>query len=181
MAQEITQIRSDTVYQNQWMTVREDAVRFPNGHEGIYGVVEKVDFSLIVPIHDGGRIEMVEQFRYPLGGRFWELPQGSWETDETLSPLEVARRELLEETGLVAQEMTELGYFFEAPGFCSQGCHLFVARDLSRGQRQLEATESDLINATYSVDEIVAMIKSGGIRDAVSIAAIGYLRLLGEL
>ncbi len=62
------------------MKVHEDAVMFSDGSEGIYGVVDKEDFALIIPMGDDGRFQLVEQYRYPVGGRYWEFPQGSWET-----------------------------------------------------------------------------------------------------
>lgn len=73
------------MYSNRWMTVREDAVRRTDGSEGIFGVVEKTGCSLIVPF-DGSHVHLVEQFRYPVGDRFWELPQGSWESDVAADP-----------------------------------------------------------------------------------------------
>ncbi|MEV2216103.1 NUDIX hydrolase [Streptomyces sp. NPDC050997] len=68
---------SRLVYRNSWMTVREDALRRPDGSDGIYGVVDKPDFVLIIPV-EGDGFHIVEQYRYPVGGRFWEFPQGSW-------------------------------------------------------------------------------------------------------
>ena len=88
------------VYENRWMRVREDTIRRPDGSSGIYGVVEKPDFVVIVPVDDDGRLHLVEQYRYPVKGRYWELPQGSWEQAPGAEPLEMARAELREETGL---------------------------------------------------------------------------------
>jgi len=75
---EIETLESRVVYQNKWMSVREDKIRRASGVEGIFGVVDKADFVVILPIQDG-YIHLVEQYRYPVEGRFWELPQGSWE------------------------------------------------------------------------------------------------------
>ena len=79
------------VYENRWMRVREDTIRRPDGSSGIYGVVEKPDFVVIVPVDDDGRLHLVEQYRYPVKGRYWELPQGSWEQASGAEPLEMAR------------------------------------------------------------------------------------------
>ena len=97
------------VYENRWMRVREDTIRRRDGSKGIYGVVEKPDFVVIIPVEDDGRLYLVEQFRYPVKGRYWEFPQGSWEQIEGADPLEMARGELREETGLDAAEMTDVG------------------------------------------------------------------------
>ena len=63
------------------MRVREDMIRRRDGSTGIYGVVEKPDFVVIVPVEDDGRVHLVEQYRYPVKGRYWEFPQGSWERE----------------------------------------------------------------------------------------------------
>ena len=96
------------------MTVREDQVRRADGSAGIYGVVEKPDSALVLPRWADG-FWLVEQFRYPVGRRAWEFPQGSWGAggpggDQT----ELARRELAEETGLRAGTLRHLGHLFEA-------------------------------------------------------------------
>jgi len=73
---EIRQLASRVVYENRWMRVREDDVRRADGSGGIFGVVEKPDFALIVPLAADGGVWAVEQFRYPVGGRFLEFPAG---------------------------------------------------------------------------------------------------------
>ena len=91
MSEEIKTLASKTVYTNRWMTVREDSIERQSGHTGIYGVVEKADFAVIAAVQDG-KIYLVEQYRYPVAGRYWELPQGSWESS-TIAPLELAAAE----------------------------------------------------------------------------------------
>src|ERR1700744_1532215 len=92
------------IYKNHWMRLREDAIERDNGFHGIYGVVEKMDCAIILPI-DGDHIWLVEQYRYPIGERALELPQGGWEADN-VDPEALARGELSEETGLIAGRMT---------------------------------------------------------------------------
>ena len=96
----ITTLASREVYRNHWLRVREDEILRSNGARGIYGVVEKDDCAIILPI-DKGRVWLVEQFRYTIQERALELPQGGWEM-EAVDPEELARGELKEETGLVA-------------------------------------------------------------------------------
>ena len=112
--------RSREVYRNAWMSVREDEVVRADGTRGTYGVVDKPDFALVVPVADGG-FWLVEQFRYPVGRRGWEFPQGSWGSGASGTSAELARAELAEETGLRAGRLRHLGHLLEAPGFCSQG------------------------------------------------------------
>ena len=100
------------------MRVREDEILRSNGEKGIYGVVEKHDAAIIVPIDDG-RVWLVEQFRYTVQEHALELPQGGWEM-EIDSPEELARGELKEELGLDAAHMTHLGTLWIAYGFLRQ-------------------------------------------------------------
>ncbi len=86
---------SRIVYQNRWMTVREDEIRRADGSKGIFGVVEKPDAAMVIPV-EHGRVHMVQQFKYAVGGRFWEFPQGTWEQASQLhhrraGPRRVAR------------------------------------------------------------------------------------------
>src|SRR5580658_4287562 len=96
----ITTLSSREVYKNQWLRLREDEILRSNGKRGIYGVVEKDDAAIILPI-DHGRVWLVEQFRYTIEEREIELPQGGWEM-EVENPEELARGELKEELGLNA-------------------------------------------------------------------------------
>lgn len=177
---DITTTGSRVVYENRWMRVREDAIRRRDGSAGIYGVVEKPDFVVIVPI-DGDRLHLVEQFRYPVGRRYWELPQGSWEDQPDADPLDLARGELREETGLDAAEMIHAGHLFEAYGYSNQGCHVFVARRLRRGRSAPDREEQDLVTASFPIAEVERMVCDGEIKDAATIAALGMVRLKGLL
>ena len=174
------QIATREVYRNAWMRVREDDVRFADGSEGIYGVVEKPDFALIVPVHADGRLQLVEQFRYPVGARYWEFPQGAWDAEDG-APEDIARRELEEETGLRAGRITHAGRLFEAYGFCDQAFHIFLAEDLSPGTAQRDAQELDMRTDRFELGTVKAMIASGTIADAPSIAALGLLMMSGAL
>jgi ADP-ribose pyrophosphatase len=168
---------SREVYRNRWMRVREDAVQFPNGTRGVYGVVEKPDFVAIVPIDTQKRIQLVQQYRYPVGGRYWEIPQGSWEDKPGSDPEMVAMAELREETGLRAGRLLRVGHLFQAYGYSNQGYHLYIASELEQGQANLDTTESDLISQGFSVSEVRRMILEGEIKDATTVAALGYLLL----
>src|ERR1039457_2636699 len=103
----ITTLATREVYRNHWMLVREDQILRSNGEKGIYGVVDKDDSAIILPI-DGDRVWLVEQFRYTIQERALELPQGGWEM-EIDNPEELARGELKEELGLNSAQMTYLG------------------------------------------------------------------------
>lgn len=179
---DIRPVDSRVVYENRWMRVREDAIERVDGSRGIYGVVEKPDFVVIAAVDRArGLIHLVEQYRYPVAGRYWELPQGSWETRPDVPPEEVARAELSEETGIVARKMTRVGDLFLAYGYSSQRYHIFLAEDLAQGATALEAEEADLVSRAFSLADVETMIADGTIRDATTVAALGLMRLKGLL
>ncbi|NUT99650.1 MAG: NUDIX hydrolase, partial [Saccharothrix sp.] len=128
---------SREVYANPWMTVREDPIRRADGTTGIYGVVDKPDYALVIPL-DGERLRLVEQYRYPLGMRRWEFPQGTAPERADTDPLALAERELREETGLRAGKLVELGLLDVAPGMSSQRGRVFLATELTEGFHERE-------------------------------------------
>ena len=167
---------SRQVYANAWMSVREDSVRRADGSTGIYGVVDKPNYALIVPL-DGERLHLVEQFRYPLGMRRWEFPQGTAPDQADLDPVELAARELREETGLRAAEFVELGVLDVAPGLSSQRGRVFLATGLTDGEPARELEEQDMRTAWFPRAEVEQMIARGEISDAQSVAAYTLLLL----
>jgi ADP-ribose pyrophosphatase len=175
---DIETISSRVVYKNRWMRVREDAIRLRDGSEGIYGVVEKADYVVVMPIDEGNHVHLVQQFRYPVKGRYWEFPQGIW-GDGSASPVDAARGELHEETGLTAADMVYGGNLFQGYGYSTQAYHIFLARGLQPGQAKLELEEQDLITRSFAMPEFERMLRDGEIKDASTIAAFGLLRLKG--
>jgi 8-oxo-dGDP phosphatase len=152
------------------MTLREDEIQLPDGSTGIYAVVDKPTYALVIP-QDGDRFHLVEQFRYPLGLRRWEFPQGTAPDREHLEAGELAARELREETGLRAQSMVVLGQLDVAPGMSSQRGWVFVASGLTEGEHEREHEEQDMHSAWFSRAELERMIRDGEITDAQSLAA----------
>lgn len=171
---EIRTLDSRVVYRNRWISVREDRIRRVDGSEGIYSVVDRTDFALIIPESDGG-CHLVEQYRYPVRQRCWEFPQGTSERDPDTPPADLARAELAEETGLRAGRVEHIGYTHAANGLSSQGCHVFLATDLVAGDSALEPEEVGLVTAWFAWDEVWAMIDAGRLRDAHTLAALTLL------
>ena len=171
----ITTLSSREVYRNHWMRLREDEILRSNGELGIYGVVEKDDSAIILPI-DGGRVWLVEQFRYTIQERALELPQGGWEM-EVHNPEELARGELKEELGLDAAQMTCLGALWIAYGFTRQKQHVYLATGLTQAERNPDAEEHDLIVRSMPVEEFERMMLDGAIRDNCTLAAWGLYLL----
>jgi 8-oxo-dGTP pyrophosphatase MutT (NUDIX family) len=155
-------VSSRVVYENRWMRVHEDR----DGADGLYGWVEKSPAALIVPITDG-HVWLVEQFRHPVGERFWEFPQGAAD----VTGEELARLELAEETGLRAGAIEHLGRLYFAYGMSNQPVDVWRATQLVAGEQALEDTEEGLIVRRFTVAQVDAMVRGNEIRDAASVAA----------
>jgi len=162
--------------------VREDVIERANGERGIYGVVDKDPACIVIPLDatpEGDFLYLVEQFRYTVGARFLELPQGGWELADA-NPEEMARGELREETGLSTERMTLLTTLQIGYGVMNQKHHVFLAEGLSQGAQDRDAEESDLEVLRVSVAEFEAMLLDGRIVDNCSAAAWGVYRLWRE-
>lgn len=174
--QPITRISSREVYRNAWMTVREDDIRRPDGSLGIYGVIDKPAYALVIAADDD-RLALVEQFRYPLDARRWEFPQGTAPDRADMEPTALAIRELREETGLRAGSMVLLGSLDVAPGMSSQRGFVFLATDISEGEPDREHEEQDMHCEWFTRARVEQMIIDGEITDAQSVAAYAQLLL----
>ena len=169
---------SRLVYENKWMRVREDAVRRRDGSTGIYGVIEKDDFVVVVPVEPDGSIHLVQQYRYPVGARLWEFCQGMWGGPDA-DPRLAAGHELAEETGLSAATLTEAGHMYCAAGTMRQGCRIFLATGLTPGAARPEVEEQDIVSRRFPRAEFERMLRGGEIKDDVTIAAWGLLLVKG--
>jgi 8-oxo-dGTP pyrophosphatase MutT (NUDIX family) len=171
----ITTLSSREVYRNPWMRVREDEILRSNGTKGFFGVAEKDDAAIIIPI-DHGRVWLVEQYRYTIQERAIELPQGGWEM-VVENPEELARGELKEELGLVTAEMTYLGWLWIAYGFLRQKQHVFLATGLTETEKEPDPEEHDLQIHCVPVEEFEEMVHDGTIRDNCTVSAWGLYLL----
>ncbi|QDH17033.1 NUDIX domain-containing protein [Swingsia samuiensis] len=174
-----TTVSTRMAYSNPWTALREDVIIHPNGKKGLYGIVERGEFVVILPMHADGRITLIRQFRYPVGERLWELPMGMWETKPDADPIELALGELREETGLRAGEMIHVGTMYQGAGYSNQKGHVFLAKNLTRGENALEETEQDITTHDMSLAEFEALIEQGEMKCMVSLAAFGLIRSKG--
>jgi ADP-ribose pyrophosphatase len=165
----IRQLSSQVVYRNAWMTVREDEIERNDGSRGIYGVIEKCDSAIVIAI-DGDEVYLVEQFRYPVGMKTLEFPQGSLERND-VDPAVIAREELQAEAGLVADELEFLGEIYIAWGYANQKTHAFLATGLSQLAGQRDTEEHDLAVRKVSVVEFERLVRENVIKDAQTMAA----------
>ena len=176
---DIKTVSSRVVYENPWISVREDVIERADGSPGIYSVVDKGNYAVVVPFENDG-FWLVEQYRYPMGERSWEFPMGTYPDRRMGDPLELARRELLEETGLSAGRWELLGELWCVPGFSSQAGHVYLATDLVPGELDREHEEQDMRHGWFSRPDLEKMLRDGTIKDAQSIASYGYVLLQGK-
>jgi 8-oxo-dGTP pyrophosphatase MutT (NUDIX family) len=162
-------------YENPWVTVWHDEVDRPDGSPGIYGVVHFVASAVgVVVLDDDDRVLLVGQHRYTLDAYSWEIPEGGVPAGE--SPLDGARRELREETGVDANDWRELLRFHLSNSITDETGVLFGARALRHGQPDPDPTE-ELTIRWMPCDEAMAMIADGRITDALTIMALQRIAL----
>ena len=175
----IKTISTREVYRNPWTSVREDVIERANGQRGIYGVIDKDPACIVIPLEvteEGEFVYLIEQFRYTVGGRYLEFPQGGWEVADVV-PEELARGELREETGMTAERMTLLSTLQLAYGVMNQKQHVFLAEELMMGEADPDTEENDLVVKRVSVAEFEQMVLDGVIVDNCSVAAWGLYLL----
>jgi 8-oxo-dGTP pyrophosphatase MutT (NUDIX family) len=162
-------------YENPWLTVWHDEVTRPDGSAGIYGVVHFANVAVgVVALDAQGRIVLVGQHRYTMDSESWEIPEGGVPMDE--DPLDGARRELREETGVTAATWQELGRMDLSNSVTDERAVMYLATDLTLGPAELDPTEV-LEVRWVPFDEALAMCLDGRITDALSVAAIQRVAL----
>ena len=167
-------------YRNPWLTVYHDEVTRPDGQPGLYGIVHYENVAVgVVAIDAQDRVALVGQHRYPFDQHSWEIAEGGSPRHE--DPLDGARRELLEETGLSARTWREVGRYQLSNSVTDETAVVFLATDLVQGEARPEGTEQLTIR-WLPFDEVVAMVSAGEIVDALSVLplqAIALERLRG--
>lgn len=161
---------SSLVYENPWISVREDRVIRPDGDPGIYGVVHYKHSAVgVLPVDDQGRIWMVGQYRYPLDQYSWEIPEGGGHAGE--DPEDAARRELREETGLTADQLELISTSHLSNSVSDEVAYLYRATGLVSGESQPEGTER-LEVRRVDWEEVLAMLRRREITDSMTVIAL---------
>lgn len=164
------------VYQNNWIEVHHQDVTTPAGTPGVYGVVHFKNLAIgIIPLDHQNNTWMVGQFRYPLKKYSWEIPEGGGKIG--IDPIESAKRELLEECGILAESWEKLLEMDLSNSATDEHAILYVARNLSFTQSEPEETE-DLQLKKVPFDTLYQMVMSGEIQDAMTVAAVLKLKLV---
>lgn len=162
-------------YENPWVTVWHDEVTRPDGGPGIYGVVHFNSLAVgVVPIDDNDEVTLVGQYRYVLDQWSWEIPEGGVPFAE--DPLDGARRELREETGIEAADWREVGRFHLSNSVSDEAAVAFLATGLTQGVAAPDETEAlEVRRVPFS--EALAMTVDGRITDALSVLGLQAVAL----
>lgn len=164
------QVDSTNVFDGRLLHVYKDNIILPNGHRSTREYIKHLGAVAVVALDDEGRIAIEHQFRYPFQAELIEIPAGKLDyADE--DHLEAAQRELREETGIVAREYEYLGPFYPTCAYSTEVIHLYLARGLSFGERELDEDES--INfEMVSLERMVDLVLAGKVPDGKTQAAI---------
>jgi 8-oxo-dGTP pyrophosphatase MutT (NUDIX family) len=170
-----TVLSSQEIYNNPWIQLTEHQVLNPAGGKGIYGVVHFHNLAIGVVPYENGKVWMVGQYRFPLEAYSWEIPEGGGKLD--LDPLESAKRELKEETGLEASEYEVIVEMDLSNSVSDERAIIYLARGLQHGEASPEETE-ELHVQEMTLAEVYALVERRVIRDSLTVAAIYKLRVM---
>ena len=169
-------VSAKEVYDNPWINVMAYDVINPAGNKGIYGKVHYKNIAIgVVPLDNDDNTYLVGQYRFVLNQYSWEIPEGG--CPEGTLPLDSAKRELLEETGLVAEEWTEIMQLHLSNSVSDEVAYIFTAKQLKQQSPEPEETEQ-LVIKKLQFEEAYMMVEKGIITDAMSVAAILKIKLM---
>jgi 8-oxo-dGTP pyrophosphatase MutT (NUDIX family) len=165
-----TVLAEKQVYENPWIGVTEFDVLNPTGGKGIYGKVHFKNIAIgVLPIDEAGNTYLVGQYRFPLGKYSWEIPEGGGPLGT--HPIDSAKRELEEETGLVAASWVQIQEMHLSNSVSDEYCVIYLARNLEQKAAMPEETEQ-LVVRKLPFSELYHMVAHGVITDAITVAAV---------
>lgn len=165
-------LNQETAYENAWIRVEHHNVLNPAGNPGIYGKVHFKNTAIsIVAVDSEGYTYLVGQYRYTLNAYSWEVPEGGCSIESGESSLEAAKRELVEETGLIAAQWTELGEVYLSNSVSDEKAVMYLAQNLSQHQACPEESEQLKIRR-IPLKEAIEMAQNGQITDALSVLTL---------
>jgi ADP-ribose pyrophosphatase len=164
-------LKSKILYTGKVFRVQRDTVIEPGGVRADRDIVVHPGSVVVMPVFEDGRVLLIRQYRHTVGEFLWELVAGRKEPDET--PSAAARRELLEETGYTARRLRKMLHIIPTPGFVNEWMWIFAAEGLVEGNARPEEDEK-ITPRIFTLKQLDAMIRSGRLRDAKSIAGLLY-------
>lgn len=163
-------IESKLLYQGRILDLYCDSVRLPNGNTGVREYIRHIGAACVVPLTPKGELLLVNQFRYPFGAVLPEIPAGKLDSPDE-SPLEAAKRELMEETGAEASQMISLGEYYPTCAYSNEVIHMFLALDVTPGTQHLD--DDEFIRCeSVPLEAFVRRIMAGEIRDGKTQTAV---------
>jgi 8-oxo-dGTP pyrophosphatase MutT (NUDIX family) len=169
-------LESQVQYDNPWIKVTEHQVINPSGKNGIYGTVHFKNLAIgIIPMDEDGNIWLVGQYRFPMKSYSWEIPEGGG--NRSVAPILSAKRELQEETGIVANDWQNILEMDLSNSATDERAIIFLAKDLTFGTANPEPTEKLQIKK-LQFEDAYNMVLSGEIRDSLSVAGLMRIKLL---
>lgn len=175
MARNWKKISSRIVYKNPWFRVWEDKVKRPDGKQGIYGIVERPHANFIIGLVGKNKILFIEEFRYPIQRKVWQLPAGTTNKGET--DLRAAKQELLQETCYQARIWKKIGSFFIAPGHESIVANVFLAINCIKSTTRQNQKSDELITKVRAIPmrQVQKMIAENKVKCGITLAALNVL------
>lgn len=171
----------ENIYDNPWINVTEFQVLNPSGNPGIYGKIHFKNKAIgVLPLDENQNTYLVGQYRFPLNEYSWEIPEGGGPLSG--EPLDSAKRELLEETGLKAAKWTEIQRMYLSNSVCDEEAIIYLAQNLQQFEAEPEETEQLTIRK-LPFAEVYQMVCRGEITDAITVAAVlkVHILLLGDI
>ncbi len=171
-------ISKKIVVDNKWTTIVEESFKTEVGLAGNYLIVERQPALMIIPIvkiQDSFYTYLVKQYRYPIAKEVWQFPMGMLELNT--DPMEHAKKELKEETGLESGSITFAGSYYIDPGLSRQQCYVYIAKDIVEGGEQnLEESERGMIAKRFSIEELERLVDENKIIDGWIFQGLFFLK-----
>jgi ADP-ribose pyrophosphatase len=169
-------LTSEKVYDSPWIGLTKHDVLNPNGNPGTYSVVHFKNLAIgILPLDKDYNTWIVGQYRYPINQYSWEIPEGGGKRD--VAPLDSAKRELLEETGITADKWTKIQEMYLSNSASDEFCILYIAQDLSFGESEPEDDEQLEVRKLH-FNELYKMVESGEITDSLTVTIVLKAKLM---
>ena len=163
-------LKSQLIFDGKVLHVYKDDIELPNKKQGMREYIKHIGAVCVVPITDDGKVILVKQYRYAVQQELLEIPAGKLDSSDE-DPLEAAKRELREETGAIAKNITPLGLYLGSPAILSEKIHMYLATGLTIGETSPD--EDEFIEICHiPIDEAVKMVLEGSIPDGKTQAGI---------